>query len=109
MRAVSFDIDGTLSLGGKPNSPLIKLLRSLNKLGYKVLIVTARPEREKERTVRWLRENAIPYNLLRMRPNDDNSPDEDLRVRQVAGSMLHFDDKPKNCDKVSASIPCVRV
>jgi uncharacterized HAD superfamily protein len=109
MGAVSFDIDGTLSLGGKPNRPLISLLRKLNKIGYKIFIVTARPEREKERTVKWLRENAIPYDTLRMRPNSDNSPDEDLRVKQVVGSMLHFDDKPRNCDKVSASIPCVRV
>ena len=107
MKTISFDIDGTLSLKGRPNKTLINLLRTLHRLRFKILIVTARPIAEQERTVRWLKENGVPYGELRMRPRGDNSPDEVLRRKQVAGSVLHFDDKPANCAEVR--IPCVRV
>ena len=113
---VSFDVDGTLAEGPfspddimsmAPRRGVVRVLRALYRSGYKIRIVTARPERYKEETVAWLRRNAIPYHELRMRSSGDNRPDPELRSEQVRGVLLHFDDKPDNCAKVAAR--CVRV
>ena len=46
--AVMFDIDDTLIFTtGQPNTPLIKLLHDSIELGYKVIIITARPATQK--------------------------------------------------------------
>ena len=116
MGIVSFDIDGTLaegpflpeSIASMPVRPsILHTLRVLFKAGYKVRIVTARPERYKNQTVAWLRRNAIPYHELRMREDGDNRSDPDLRAEQTDGVRIHFDDKPGNCAAVRAR--CVRV
>ena len=42
--AAMFDIDDTLIwINGKPNIPIIKLLHKMKALGYKIVIITARP------------------------------------------------------------------
>jgi len=79
----------------------------LFKSGYKVRVVTARPERYKGQTVAWLRRHAIPYHELRMREDGDNRSDPALRAEQTDGVRIHFDDKPGNCAAVAAK--CVRV
>ena len=116
MGTVSFDIDGTLAEGPfRPEdilamgtrSHIIHVLRLLYKAGYRVRVVTARPDRYKEQTLAWLRRNAIPYHELRMRVDGDNRPDPDLRAEQAKGSVVLFDDKPDNCDRFGGR--CVRV
>ena len=77
------------------------------KAGYRIRIVTARPERYKDDTVAWLRRNAVPYHELRMRRGGDNRPDPALRAEQTDSVRVHFDDKPENCAAVGAR--CVRV
>jgi uncharacterized HAD superfamily protein len=83
------------------------MLRVLLKAGYKVRVVTARPETYRSQTVAWLRRNAIPYHELRMREGTDNRPDPDLRAEQTDGVQVHFDDKPENCAAIRAK--CVKV
>ena len=42
--AVMFDIDDTLIFtDGRPNTPIIELLREAQYMGYKIVIITARP------------------------------------------------------------------
>jgi hypothetical protein len=106
MATVSFDIDGTLAVGPFDKGRVegmaakgvpIRVLRSLYRAGYRIRIVTARPDVYKDGTVRWLRRHAVPYHELRMRGSGDNRPDSELRAEQAAGSAVLFDDKPDNC------------
>ena len=65
--AVMFDIDDTLIFtNGNPNIPMIELLYQARKMGYKIVIITARPGIG--RVIRWtteqLRDYRIPYDYL---------------------------------------------
>ena len=115
-KTVSFDIDGTLAEGSfapgnilsmRTRPAIIHVLRVLMKTGYRIRIVTARPERYRDDTVAWLRRHAVPYHEIRMRSMSDNRPDPALRAEQTDGVRVHFDDKPENCAAVR--VRCVRV
>ena len=65
--AVMFDIDDTLIFtNGHPNKPIIELLNVAGKMGYHIVIITARPGIE--HGIRWtigqLKEYGIGYNYL---------------------------------------------
>lgn len=65
--AVMFDIDDTLIFtNGNPNIPMIELLYQARKMGYKIVIITARPGIG--HVIRWtteqLRDYKIPYDYL---------------------------------------------
>ena len=65
--AVMFDIDDTLIFtSGRSNTPIIELLNRADKLGYKIVIITARPGIEP--TIQWairqLDEYKIRYDYL---------------------------------------------
>lgn len=116
MATVSFDIDGTLAEGPFDKGRVegmatrgvpIRVLRALYHAGYRIRIVTARPDIYKGATIRWLRRHAIPYHELRMRTSGDNRPDPELRAEQAAGSTVLFDDKPDNCTAFGGR--CVKV
>ena len=65
--AVMFDIDDTLIFtDGEPNDPIIDLLRIARHLGYKIVIITARPGLEHviEWTIRELSSYNITYDYL---------------------------------------------
>lgn len=73
--AVMFDIDDTLIyqlLGptGKPMEPMIQLIREADELGYKVVIITARPHYQEnvDVTKAQLHELNIPYDYLIFSP-----------------------------------------
>lgn len=54
--AVMFDIDDTLIwTNGQPNTPIIDLLHKMKGLGYKIIIITARPGFEE--VVKWTVKN----------------------------------------------------
>jgi hydroxymethylpyrimidine pyrophosphatase-like HAD family hydrolase len=62
-----FDIDDTLIFtNGHPNKPIIELLNVAGKMGYHIVIITARPGIE--HGIRWtieqLKEYGIGYNYL---------------------------------------------
>ena len=116
MAIVSFDIDGTLAEGPFDKGGIeemavrrgvVRTLRALYRAGYRVRVVTARPDIYKEATIRWLRRNAVPYHELRMRGSGDNRPDSELRAEQASGSVVLFDNKPDNCARFAGR--CVRV
>jgi len=65
--AVMFDIDDTLIwTDGTPNKPIIDLLHKVKRLGYKIVIITARPGLHF--VVQWTRQqlanHGIVYNYL---------------------------------------------
>ena len=67
MDAVMFDIDDTLIFtNGQSNDPIIELLNIAVYMGYKIIIITARPGLENVIgfTTKQLREHEIMYNYL---------------------------------------------
>jgi hypothetical protein len=65
--AVMFDIDDTLIFyDRKPNIPIIELARVAKIFGYKIIIITARPNYKENRsiTVHELKQFNIPYDLV---------------------------------------------
>ena len=65
--AVMFDIDDTLIFtNGKPNTPIIELLREAKKMGYKIIIITARPGLNQviQWTIKQLGEYGIAFDYL---------------------------------------------
>lgn len=69
--AVMFDIDDTLIFtNGNANVPIIKLLHYAKHLGYKIIIITARPAMKwnLEFTQYQLKQYGIPYDALVITP-----------------------------------------
>jgi len=69
--AVMFDIDDTLIFtNGKANTQMIKLLKYAKSLGYKIVIITARPllPMTASFTKNQLKLYGIPYDLLYIAP-----------------------------------------
>jgi hydroxymethylpyrimidine pyrophosphatase-like HAD family hydrolase len=65
--AVMFDIDDTLIFtDGRPNVPIINLLHTAKKIGYNIVIITARPGIEYivQWTIRQLKAYGIGYDYL---------------------------------------------
>ena len=65
--AVMFDIDDTLIwTSGRPNTPIIQLLHRMKALGYRIVIITARPGLKHviQWTIEQLRNYEIGYNYL---------------------------------------------
>jgi predicted HAD superfamily phosphohydrolase YqeG len=72
--AVMFDIDNTLIFtDGRPNVPVIKLLYNALDLGYKIIIITARPAHSNvmEYTKKQLHRYEIPYHRLYVTPAEN--------------------------------------
>lgn len=61
-QAVMFDIDDTLIwTDGTPNTPIIELLHKMKSLGYKIIIITARPGFEM--VVNWTRRQLASHGI----------------------------------------------
>ena len=62
MEAVMFDIDDTLIFtDGRPNIPIIRLLHRAGQMGYKIVIITARPGIG--HVIRWTIEQLKAYGI----------------------------------------------
>ena len=83
-RAIICDCDGTISLrtnrdtydfnssiDDKPNSSIIELLKIYKESGFSIIIVTAREEKFKKITEKWLFINNIEYDQIFFRDNKD--------------------------------------
>ncbi len=76
-KAYIFDIDQTLQLTKSPtyedidtapmNQIAVELLRAAYRNRRFIIIISARPGKYKEQTVKWLEENRIPFDDLYMR------------------------------------------
>ena len=111
MKAVIFDIDGTLSIVGDrvkylqqepknwdafyeacdediPNHPIVKLqsimMCSGRYFGYVYILLTGRRESVRAKTAMWLAHNRITYDKLLMRPDGDFRHDTVLKPGLIA-------------------------
>lgn len=98
-KAIIFDLDGTLANidsrravlndnpkdwdgffknihSDIPNAPIVMLYKTLAKDNHhKMIIVSGRPDKYQEDSIKWLNENNIVYDYLYMRKNGDRRPD----------------------------------
>lgn len=112
MKAILFDLDGTLAdishrrpylqkdppdwksfnanIGGDtPNVPILELYRTLwDARKHNLIIITGRTEEQRIHTEQWLTWNNIPFEKLLMRPSGDFRPDhvikEEILQRLIA-------------------------
>jgi len=84
---VSWDDYHTASLHDEPLEDIAFLARVLHGHGCKIVAMTARPEKFRQITMRWLVQEAIPVSELLMRDNDDFSPEAKMKI-QLA--ISHF-------------------
>ncbi len=87
-KAIICDLDGTLCLlnGRSPyqaddcdkdlvNEPVASLLKLKAQTGTKIILFSGRLDTYKEKTLQWLAEHEIPYEMLHMRKADDSRKD----------------------------------
>lgn len=81
--AVMFDIDDTLIfISGKPNTPMISLLQQAKVLGYKIVIITARPNISPviNTTIEQLRSHGIDFDHIGFVPAHEKG-----RLKRTSG------------------------
>jgi hypothetical protein len=92
--AVMFDIDDTLIfINGQANLPIINLLKYAMNLGYKIIIITARPANAITMTfTKWqLRKYGIPYHSLIITPAQNKG---NIKVKTGLNYILSVGDQP---------------
>ena len=131
---VIFDLDGTLALiddrralatkdNGKmdwdvffdpanisldlPNHPVIQMAQTLHNQGLTVVIFSGRSKATKDATAKWLDDNKVPFNVMKMRPTGHPwafMPDDKLKKhwlddifpgKQKDRILCIFDDRTK--------------
>ena len=70
-----------------PILPIIELVAELWTGGYKVILVTGRPDSHREQTEAWLEQHQITYDKLLMRTAGDLRPDTEVKAE-----LIHFID-----------------
>ena len=140
---VIFDLDGTLAIiderlkessmkNGKinwkrffsdelikkdlPNPPVIKTANLFHQNGYKIYIFSGRSETTENATRKWLKDNRIQYDYLRLRKENDYRPDEIVKkdflktLSILDRVFLIFDDRKKVVKMWrSLGLPCFQV
>ena len=102
-RNIIFDIDGTLAdpkdrlhflekkdwnsfydacLDDAPIHHVIYLLQELKK-NHRIIILTGRPERIKDKTLQWLKANNISFDEIYFRKNGDYRPDYEIKEEML--------------------------
>jgi len=87
----------------KPNHPVIMMAQALTAFGYKIAIFSGRSAKTKEATKEWLHEQDIKFDILKMRPERNFRPDEQLKLewfyesfaKEDARVECAFDDRDK--------------
>jgi len=108
-KTVIFDLDGTLALiderrkistkpNGKidwdiffnpnninldkPNPPVIQSAKMFKDWGFRIVIFSGRLKTTKDATRKWLNDNGVPFDVLKMRPDNNSfkfTPDDELK------------------------------
>tara|TARA_B100001113_G_scaffold46168_1_gene32812 strand:+ start:2753 stop:3115 length:363 start_codon:yes stop_codon:yes gene_type:complete len=102
--AVMFDIDDTLIFtNGKANIPIINLLYYAKKLGYKIIIITARPLTPLTGIfTKWqLNRYKIPYDALYITPAQNKG---NVKVKTGLHYVLSVGDQPTDLTHTEYSI-----
>ena len=72
----SFNVKG---IDDPPIEDVCNILRNCKTMDTEVVIMTARDEQHREATQKWLRNYDIPFDMLLMRPSDDNRYDDEVK------------------------------
>lgn len=100
-RKRDFDAFHLASASCPPNRPVVELVERFRSVGHRIVVVTARHARWTDLTARWLGANAIAYDGLVTRADDDYRPDRDVkaeilcRVRAEHRVVAAVDDRPE--------------
>lgn len=100
-RKRDFDAFHQASASCQPNRAVVELVKRFRAGGHRIVVVTARHARWTDVTARWLDANAIAYDGLVTRADDDYRPDRDVkaeilsRVRAEHGVVAAVDDRPE--------------
>lgn len=122
MKNVIFDLDGTLALiddrraistkpNGKidwdtffdsknidldkPNLPVIKVAQMFKDNGFRIVILSGRLKTTKDATTKWLTDNGVPFDVLKMRPTSNDfkfMPDDTLKQGWLDSLFPNKDD-----------------
>lgn len=87
-QAFLVDIDGTVATmtsrgphdygrvgEDEPNEAVIRVVRAMYTVGYRIILVSGRTDRVKNKTIAWLLEQYVPFDELHMRADGDNRVD----------------------------------
>tara|TARA_Y100000361_G_scaffold147296_1_gene158652 strand:- start:30 stop:476 length:447 start_codon:yes stop_codon:yes gene_type:complete len=64
----------------KPNMPVIMMAQALTAFGYKIAIFSGRSARTEDATKDWLHKQDVKFDILKMRPERNFRPDEQLKL-----------------------------
>lgn len=64
----------------EPCWPVIDLLRLFFEDGYNIRLLSGRAARVQAITEKWLRQNAVPYHTLMLRPDNNRVDDHELKL-----------------------------
>lgn len=147
MKTVIFDLDGTLAdietrrvisikENGKmdwdiffdpnnisldtPNRPVITIARLLKESGHRIVILSGRSKVTKDATRDWLKQFDVPFDVLKMRPNNKEfkfMPDDQLKklwldqlFPNTDDVLCVFDDRDKVVKMWRENgLPCLQV
>jgi FMN phosphatase YigB (HAD superfamily) len=85
----------------KPNMPVIMMAQALTAFGYKIAIFSGRSAKTKDATKDWLHKQDIKLDILKMRPERNFRPDEQLKLEWLNDMdwkdnvVAVFDDRDK--------------
>ena len=121
-KTIIFDLDGTLALiddrrkwstkpngkldwdkffdpnnisMDKPNVPVIKVAQMFKQNGFRIIILSGRLNTTKDATRKWLNDNDVPFDILKMRPDNNQfkfMPDDDLKQNWLDSLFSNKDD-----------------
>lgn len=69
-----------------PIEPTCQMVRTLRGAGWGVILITGRSSMAREKTIEWLEQNKIPWDLILMRKHGDHTDDHELK-RQWLNDM----------------------
>ena len=88
----------------EPNQPVINTLKAFQEAGYKIAIFSGRSARTEDATHNWLMSHMCHYDVLKMRPERNFRPDEQLKLEWLNDMdwkddvEMVFDDRQKVVD-----------
>lgn len=65
----------------RPYNDIIELVTTLGAYGYNLIALTGRNEKFRTQTLQWFVENGVVVDELLMRPDNDFSKSEELKIR----------------------------
>lgn len=124
----AFDVDKTLTkinqpgvdtLDLEPNDKILNLALFFQRPSEGTLVITtARDEKSRELTEKWLKKMGLKPKHVLMRGHGDSRPDPEVKVEQInilrknyGDNIIMYDDKEENCRAVEkeTGVPCIRV